>query len=267
MCWLNNIQRNKLNKILTDKSSGSSEIVNKINILFRANLNDFSFFKESIPILKSHLSHFAAINTYLKNIHNLLKIDNQNLLNDFLSSFANLEKNKYELIFNKLYKIARRINSIITISRSGTLKEILKLWKQNNKYLKVVISESRPGNEGKLFAKELLKFGLKVELISDAMAALYVPRVDAAIIGADEILKNGNAINKVGSKALSLLCKVNNKPFYVLSTKSKFSQRIKFSTKKVDPSKLWNYQSEGLTVSNIYFEEIEKKLITKIITD
>ena len=267
MCWLNNIQRNKFNKILTDKSSGSSEIVNKINTFFRTNINHLDIIKESIPLLRNQLNHFAAVNTYKKQLEEIIKLNDVQILNEFLLSFGDAEKNKYELIFNKLYKIARRINSIITISRSGTLKEILKLWKQNNKNLKVVISESRPGNEGKLFAKELLKFGLKVELISDAMAALYVPRVDAAIIGADEILKNGNAINKVGSKALSLLCKVNNKPFYVLSTKSKFSRRTKFSTKKVDPSKLWNYQSEGLTVSNIYFEEIEKKLITEIITD
>ena len=45
-------------------------------------------------------------------------------------------------------------------------------------------------NEGKLFAKELLNLGIKVEFISDAMTALYVPQVDAALVGADEILKN-----------------------------------------------------------------------------
>jgi translation initiation factor 2B subunit (eIF-2B alpha/beta/delta family) len=267
MCWLNNIQRNKLKRILTDKTSGSSEIVNKINVFFITNINQLGIIKESIPLLRNQLNHFAAVNTYIKQLEEIIKLNNHQILNDFLLSFDHSEKNKYQLIFNKLYKIARRINSIITISRSGTLKEVLKLWKNNNRNLKVILTESRPENEGKLFARELLKFGLKVELISDAMTALYVPKVDAALIGADEILKNGNAINKVGSKALSLLCKVNNKPFYVLTTQSKFSGRTKFSTKIVDPSRLWNYQSEGLTVSNIYFEEIEKKLITEIITD
>lgn len=267
MCWLKNIQLNKLNIILIDKTSGSSEIVNKINTLFRANLNHLEIIEESIPILKSRLSHFAEVNTYLKRIEKIIKVDDQQMMNDFLSSFADGQKNKYEIIFNKLTKKIKHINSIITISKSGTLKEVLKLWKEKNKNLKVVISESRPGNEGKLFAKELLKFGIKVELISDAMTALYVPQVDAALIGADEILKNSNVINKVGSKALALLCKEHKKPFYVVATKSKFSGRTKFSAQKADPSKLWNYKSEGLTVSNIYFEKIEKKLITKIITD
>ena len=267
MCWLNNIQRNKLNTILTDKISGSSEIVDKINTFFRANINHLEIIKESVPILIKHLSHFAAVNTYLKQIKKIIKLDDQQMINDFLTSFADAEKNQFEILFDKLYKKTKQINSIITISKSGTLKEVLKLWKQKNKNLKVVICESRPANEGKLFAKELLKFGIKVELISDAMTALYVPQVDAALIGADEILKNENVINKVGSKALALLCKENKKSFYVVTTKSKFSRRTKFSAKKADPSKLWNYKSEGLTVSNIYFEEIEKKLITKIITD
>jgi translation initiation factor eIF-2B subunit delta len=267
MCWLNNIQRNKLNKILTDNTSGSSEIVNKINIFFRGNVNHVELIEESVPILKSNLSHFTAVNTYLKRIKKNIKSDNQQMMNDFLTSFSDGEKNKLKIIFDKLYKNTKQFNTIITISKSGTLKEILKLWKQKNKNLKVVVCESRPANEGKLFAKELLKFGIKVELISDAMTALYVPQVDAALIGADEILKNNNVINKVGSKALALLCKENKKPFYVVTAKSKFSRRTKFSAKKTDPSKLWNYKSEGLTVSNIYFEEIEKKLITEIITD
>jgi len=267
MCWLNNIQRNKLDKIIKDKTAGSSEIVNKVNTFFRGNVNHLEVIEESIPILKNRLNHFAAVNTYLKRINKIIKLDDQQMMNDFLTSFADAEKNKYEIIFNKITKKAKHINSIITISKSGTLKEVFKLWKQKNKNLKVVICESRPGNEGKLFARELLNLGIKVELISDAMTALYVPQVDAAIIGTDEILKNDNVVNKVGSKALALLCKDNKKPFYVVTTKSKFSGRTKFSVQKADPSKLWNYKSEGLTVSNIYFEEIEKKLVTEIITD
>ena len=47
--------------------------------------------------------------------------------------------NKFEIIFDKLYSKTKRINSIITISKSGTLKKLLKLWKQKNKSLKVVI--------------------------------------------------------------------------------------------------------------------------------
>ena len=267
MNYLTTQQQNKINKILSDKTSGSSEIVNKINTLFKSNRSDTNFIKESIPIFKNQLIHFAAIKNYLENVNELLNLNDQNSLSDFLSSFANEENAKYKFIFKKLYKKIKRSNSIITISKSGTLTEILKLWVKENKNLKVVITESRPGNEGKILAKELLKFGIKVELISDTMTAIYVPQVDAAIIGADEVLKNNHVINKVGSKALALFCKEHKKPFYVVTTKSKYSRRTKFFPLKEDPSKLWNYKSERLTVSNIYFEEIEKKFITEIIAD
>jgi len=166
MCWLNNLQRNKLDKILNDKTSGSAEIVNKINTIFKGIVNHLDIIEESIPILKNHLKHFAAVNTYLKRINKIIKLNDQQMMNDFLTSFSDVEKNKYEIIFNTLTKKAKHINTIITISKSGTLKEVLKLWKQKNKNLKVVICESRPGNEGKLFAKELLNLGIKVELIS-----------------------------------------------------------------------------------------------------
>lgn len=267
MCLLNKFQRNKLNKILTDKISGSSEILNKINNFLIENYKDINIISESIPLIKHHLNHFAAINNYLHHLNEILKLNDKKMMRKFLTSFVDKEQDSFETIFNKLYKKTKKINNIITLSKSGTLKEVFKIWKEKNNNLKIVICESRPGNEGKLFAKELLKFGIKVELISDAMTALYVPQVDAAIIGADEILKNGDAINKVGSKTLALLCKEYKKPFYILTAKTKYSGRSKFSTQKSDPSELWNYESSGLIVSNIYFERIERKLITEVITN
>ena len=91
MCWLNNIQRNKLNKILTDKTSGSSEIVNKINTFFKTNINHFEIIEESIPLLKNQLNHFAAVNTYLKRIKKIIKLDDQMMMKNFLTSFADAE--------------------------------------------------------------------------------------------------------------------------------------------------------------------------------
>ena len=55
-------------------------------------------------------------------------------------------------------------------------------------------------------AKELLKCGLKVDMITDAMAGIFVPKADAVIVGADAVLNNGNVINKAGSLSLALYC-------------------------------------------------------------
>ena len=99
------------------------------------------------------------------------------------------------------------------------------------------------------------------------MMSLFVPKSDAAVIGTDSVLKNKNVINKVGSKALALFCKEHKKPFYVVTTRSKYSNKKNFIPKKEDPDEVWTNRNKRLTISNIYFEEIEKKLITKTITE
>jgi translation initiation factor eIF-2B subunit delta len=99
------------------------------------------------------------------------------------------------------------------------------------------------------------------------MMGLYISEIDAAIIGADAVLRNGNVINKVGSKTLALLCKDYKKPFYVVTSNSKFSKKKIFQPMKEEPQEIWKKKAKNLSISNIYFEEIEKKLITKIFTD
>jgi translation initiation factor 2B subunit (eIF-2B alpha/beta/delta family) len=99
------------------------------------------------------------------------------------------------------------------------------------------------------------------------MMGIYTKKVDIAIIGADSILKNGNVINKVGSKALALFCLEKLKPFYVVSTKSKRSKKITFKPKNEEPAEVWKKKQKNLKVSNFYFEQVDKNLITKIFTD
>jgi ribose 1,5-bisphosphate isomerase len=96
---------------------------------------------------------------------------------------------------------------------------------------------------------------------------LFASRVDSAIIGADIILNNGNVVNKVGTKALALLCKEFNKPFYVVTSKSKGSKKLIFKPKKENPDEVLKNHVKNLSISNIYFEEMEKKFISKIFTE
>jgi translation initiation factor eIF-2B subunit delta len=129
------------------------------------------------------------------------------------------------------------------------------------------VCESRPKFEGRLLAEALAKSGIGTALITDAMMSLYVKEADAAIIGADLILSNGNVVNKVGSRLLALLCKEHKKPFYVLASKSKLSKEKIFKSKNENPDEVWTKKIKKLSISNIYFEEIEKNLISKIFTE
>jgi translation initiation factor eIF-2B subunit delta len=222
---------------------------------------------KAVKLAKAKLGHFEAINTYLTKLESILMKEDKKALMNFLSEHSKQEADKIEIIFNKIYPYLKNLQSVITLSRSGTVLEILKLWHKKNKKIKVVICESRPMLEGRLMATELTAKGIKVELITDAMMSIFINKVEAAIIGADAVLKNGNVVNKSGSKALAVLCNEVNKPFYVVTSKSKFSKKIIFKPRKENPKEILDKKIKYLSVSNIYFEEIVKKLITKIFTD
>ncbi|HSW55689.1 MAG TPA: hypothetical protein VLH59_11440 [Ignavibacteriaceae bacterium] len=252
----------QLNHILNNKTLGSSELVQLLNNYLLSISDYIPAIIKTARIVKTKLGHFEAVSSYLKDLSSELKTGH-GLLN-FLRSHSLQQKEHVEIIFKKIFPQLKKLNKIITLSRSGTVLAVLKLWHQKNKKLKVVVCESRPKFEGRLMTKELAVNGIKVELITDAMMGLYIPKIDAAIIGADIVLNTGNMVNKVGSKALALLCREHKKPLFIVTAKSKLSKKKVFKSKKENPQEVWDKNVKNLSISNIYFEEIDKKYITKI---
>lgn len=264
---MNKKQKEKLDKILKDKSSGSSEILLALNNFLLSNHNKESVIKESIHKSKKRLSHFAAVKNYLSNVEKLIKHSNHKKLKDYFEQTSSTEITTSQTILKKLIKKLPNAKTILTFSRSGTIIGVLKLWKNENPGLNVIISESRPEFEGRLMAEELIKHNFKVNLITDAMAGMFVKNVDAVIIGADAVLRNKNVINKTGSFSLALLCRHYKKPIYVLTSKSKFLNTNTYKLISEEPRKVWKFKHPKLKTINIPFEEIDKKLITGIISD
>ena len=259
--------KSELDKLLNDKTSGSSEILNNLNVFFLRHNSNLELIKESAIKVRERLSHFTIVKNYLDKIELLLKKDNPARLLKYLNSLEFEENEKMKRIFQKIYNKLPEINAILTISKSGTLIEVFRMWSEKNKKLKIIIPESRPASEGKLMAKALLKYGINIELITDAMSGIYIHKADAAIIGADTVLKNGNVINKTGSLHVALLCKYYKKPFYVLATRSKFQNKSKVAIKQESSEKLWAFNHPKLKVTNIPFEEVQNKLITGIVSE
>ena len=257
----------QLNKILDDKTSGSTEIVLKLNDFFHEYAKDFRTINFSLEKAETKLSHFAVINNYLNGLKKIISTQGHKKILSFTEKFKNKIESKYQKLFKNVRKYLSDSNYILTLSNSATLVEIFKRLKKDNKKLKIVIAESRPKNEGRLFAKALTKHKIKIEFITDAMLSLYIPKIDTVVLGADAILKNGNIINKIGSKSAALLCRHYKKPCYVITTKDKITSRNKFHQTKQNPFEVWHTKDKRINVINFYFEEIEKNLITKIITD
>ncbi len=257
----------KLHKILNDNKSGSYELASAFNLFVKRNWHDLELIKYSLHEIEKKLSGFAIINNYVKKMRKVLSNEDASAVRQFAVNFEEESAARFDNLYKNARQFLKNINTVYTISNSKTIFELFKSLKEDNKKLKVIISESRPQNEGRILAKKLIKLNIETLVITDALAAKYIKTVDAVILGADKILKSGNTINKTGSLNAALIAGYFRKPVFVAATKDKFTRQIKYTPEEYNSAEVWNYYANHLTVKNYYFEEIPASLIAGIITN
>ncbi|MEM7158910.1 MAG: S-methyl-5-thioribose-1-phosphate isomerase [Myxococcota bacterium] len=100
----------------------------------------------------------------------------------------------------------------------GTALGVIRRAHALGRGIRVLADETRPVLQGaRLTAWELARDGVPVEVITDNMAGALMARgqVQAAIVGADRIARNGDVANKIGTYTVAVLCKHHGIPFYV----------------------------------------------------
>lgn len=255
----------RLTNILEDKTSGSSEILIELHNHLKKEQKLFFLFPELIAITKKQFISFQNIQAYLDEMENSLYRE-KNLISFFTRYDSIFQKNLIVLIHNAKKSLSK-YSTFLTLSNSKTVLEVLKGINSSKRKIKVYVAESRPKLEGRILANRLVKSQIAAQLITDAMIPEFLMKSDAAIIGADIILKNHDVVNKIGSRSLAIICKGMNKPFYVIADKKKFSNRNSFKQKEMPPSEIWRHHPDKIIVKNFYFEKINKELITRIISD
>ncbi|PKL81575.1 MAG: hypothetical protein CVV24_14545 [Ignavibacteriae bacterium HGW-Ignavibacteriae-3] len=261
---MNFISDESLKKIVNDKISGSTELLGLINLYFRKNFRDRQKSKDAIKYLAHHLGTFPNIQNYLHDLSPLL--GTTKLTEKYFKNFDLKSEKLFDNIFNNALPCLTDKKFILTISNSRTVFEIIKrLSKIQNLY--IIVCESRPKFEGRQTAKNLARENINVRLITEAMASGYLVNCDCVLTGADQILKNNNAVNKVGSLELAVLAHYFGKPFYIAADPSKYTGRIRFTQRKESSDQIWKNPPKDILIENKYFEEIPNKLITRIITN
>lgn len=105
----------------------------------------------------------------------------------------------------------------------GTALGVIREMHNRGAIKEVYADETRPLLQGsRLTAWELKKSGIPYRIQPDGAAALAIltGRIDAALIGADRIAKNGDSANKIGSLAVALACHEAGIPFLVVAPES-----------------------------------------------
>jgi methylthioribose-1-phosphate isomerase len=133
-------------------------------------------------------------------------------------------------LFSRPVRILTHCNtgSLATVEY-GTALGIIRRLHEQGQLRHVWVDETRPYLQGaRLTAFELAWEQIPHTLVTDSMAGHLMRQgaVDAVIVGADRIARNGDTANKIGTYTLAVLCQYHRIPFYVAAPTSTFDLRV-----------------------------------------
>jgi methylthioribose-1-phosphate isomerase len=100
----------------------------------------------------------------------------------------------------------------------GTALGVIRMAVERGHRIEVLVPETRPYLQGaRLTAWELQHDGIPLTLITDNMVGHFLKtgNVDAVVVGADRIARNGDTANKIGTYGIAVLAREHHVPFYV----------------------------------------------------
>ena len=129
-----------------------------------------------------------------------------------------------------------RAHGVLTHCNAGALATVewgtalapIRVARQRGADLFVFVDETRPLLQGaRLTAWELARERIPHAVIADNAAGHYLARgeVDAVIVGADRIARNGDFANKIGTYEKAVVARENGVPFYVAAPWTTFDHR------------------------------------------
>jgi len=133
--------------------------------------------------------------------------------------------------------------------------------------LKIYVTESRPGYEGRRLAERLASRGHDVTLVVDAAAAYVLDRslVDAVVFGCDAILDDCSIANKIGSKMIALAAADAGIPVEVVADSWKAA--IHGFSLEEHPSEEVYVGDFRVQALNPYFEVVPSRMISVFVTE
>ncbi|MCA9774543.1 MAG: hypothetical protein KC466_19140, partial [Myxococcales bacterium] len=176
-------------------------------------------------------------------------------------------RERMEVAAERAVKSLANARVLLTHSSSGSVDALFARMAPEGR--RVIVTEARPLKEGVRTARALARRGFDVDLIVDAAAASCVPEADAAVLGADSVLRDGGVLNKVGSRSLARAARDAGVAVYVIADTFKFDPRPPESVtiEEMDPAEVLGRAPPGVRVRNPYFDRVEPRDITAIVTE
>ncbi|EPX71175.1 methylthioribose-1-phosphate isomerase [Schizosaccharomyces octosporus yFS286] len=124
--------------------------------------------------------------------------------------------NHYKGTKTKLTILTHCNTGSLATSGYGTALGVIRALYENGNLEHAFCTETRPYNQGsRLTAFELVHDRIPATLVTDSTAASIMHKIDAIVVGADRVTKNGDTANKIGTLNLAILANHFNIPFIV----------------------------------------------------
>ncbi|KAL3125751.1 hypothetical protein niasHT_004201 [Heterodera trifolii] len=230
--------------------------------------------------LKIRLKHFVLDWQSRESAENaaLLRNSVQAVLNECAATkcigIGQKDHNKKKLVVMTICNTGQ----LATSSLGTALGVILVLHRLNRLELAITL-ETRPYNQGsRLTAFELQQSGVPFRLIADSAAASAIRHfgVDVVLVGADQVARNGDTANKIGTYALAVLARHHRVPFFVVTPMASVNGRIasgsEIPIEERPAQELTQWHGVPIcpsdcSVWNPAFDVTPAELITKILTE
>lgn len=236
--------------ILKDKTSGSSEILYNCFKYFKLKLSDGRSISDEVDNALNNLSHFTGIKSNLIQLQQFINSNQLQNAEKFINSLLEYEMSVYKNIYNSIPDELKYSIRIVTLSNSKTVFEVLKLWYKDQKELTVHIAESHPEKEGLILQQNLTNSNVSAFCFPDNELSSNIEKSDLLMLGCDSVYRNGNIINKTGSRDAAVIAAYFRKPVIAVTSRHKFNE---------------DESNTGSIKSN--FQMIESDLLTAIFTD
>ncbi len=267
-----------LQQIIEDNTSGSVTLLKRLmialeNELLNPELDPASFIAY-IEYFRDKMDMFAVVSHFCDELilsHNIsVRHYPANYL-EFIHEYKEFCEHTPQLLMNNLLRSFEMKNKTVMLhSNSGTIREVFRLMSAQDTSIHFIQTLSAPAEEGRIQANDLAEMGYRVTLIADVLAAEKMKSTDYLILAADQVRAN-TIVNKAGSLQMVFAAHEYDVPVLLL-TESRKLNRVKpggpFRDRKRDENEiLHDIIHPNISGENIYFEEIPKYFLSKIITE
>lgn len=164
-------------------------------------------------------------------------------------------------------------DTVFMYSMSSTIWRVLRRAKEKGKNFSVLVTESRPANEGLWTVDEMHKSGIPVKVSIDACLPELVAQSHIVFGGVDAVGADGSVLNKSGTYLSALVAREYGVPFYFVTDTLKFDTStllgIPFKSDPIHHNEVLGekHYEWGVEVVGKVFDITPPKLISGIVTE